>query len=74
MVNTILTMSMMKRTSNHGSKRICIRNRRLHIILNKPSRFMLDGEIYDSVNEIIYSVIPEKLSILTGCYEIRSSL
>jgi YegS/Rv2252/BmrU family lipid kinase len=48
--------------------------RRLHIILNKPSRFMLDGEIYDSVNEIIYSVIPEKLSILTGCYEIRSSL
>jgi diacylglycerol kinase family enzyme len=38
---------------------------RLHIILLKPSLFMLDGEIFDSVKEIRYSVIPRSLRILT---------
>jgi diacylglycerol kinase family enzyme len=38
---------------------------RLHIILLKPSLFMLDGETFDSVKEIRYSVIPRSLRILT---------
>ncbi len=38
--------------------------KRLHIILHKPSRFMLDGEIFDSVKEIKYSVMPQKLTVL----------
>ncbi len=37
---------------------------KLHIILHKPSLFMLDGEIFDSIKEINYSVIPKKLSLL----------
>lgn len=38
--------------------------RRLRIILNKPSFFTLDGEIFDSIREIEYSVIPQKLMVL----------
>ena len=38
---------------------------RLHIILHKPLLFMLDGEIFNSVKEIIYSVIPKRLKVLT---------
>lgn len=38
---------------------------RLSIILHKPSSFMLDGEIFDYVKEIEYSVIPQRLQILT---------
>ena len=37
---------------------------RLHITLQKPSSLMLDGEIYDSVKEIEYSVMPQRLTVL----------
>lgn len=37
---------------------------RLRIILHKPSSFMLDGEVFNSVKEINYSVISGKLNIL----------
>jgi len=35
------------------------------IILHKPSRLMLDGEIFDSVREIKYSVISQGLNVFT---------
>lgn len=37
---------------------------RMHVILNKPSSFMLDGEIINYVKEIKYTVAPEALSVL----------
>ena len=39
--------------------------KRLHIILNKPSTFMLDGETFESVKEIRFTVTPHILKILT---------
>ena len=38
---------------------------KVHIILHRPSRLMLDGEIFDSVREIKYSVIPQGLNVFT---------
>ena len=38
--------------------------KRLRIILNRPSFFTLDGETFDSVKEVEYSVIPQKLTVL----------
>ena len=38
---------------------------KLRVTLDKPSLFMLDGEIFDSVKEIHYSIMPGRLSVLT---------
>lgn len=38
--------------------------RSLNILLNGSSTFMLDGEIFNSVKEVTYSVLPQRLRLL----------